>query len=75
MANHQDNPLRSTGDHSSAETDATIMNPGDEVPPGSPASGENLCRACGGTGLDEDDEACPECGGTGRVIVAVSAGP
>lgn len=51
------------------------MNPGDEAPPGSPATGENVCRACAGTGMDENDEACPECGGTGRVIVAVSAGP
>jgi hypothetical protein len=51
------------------------MNLGDEAPPGSPATGENLCRACGGMGLDGHDEACPECGGTGRVIVAVSAGP
>jgi DnaJ-class molecular chaperone len=72
---NQDNSERGTGSQPLVETDATTMNPGDEVPPGSPASGENLCRACGGTGLNTDDEACPECGGTGRVIVAVSAGP
>jgi hypothetical protein len=50
------------------------MNPGDEVPPGSPASGEHVCRACGGVGR-RDGEPCTECGGTGRVTVAISAGP
>ena len=54
-------------------TDTTPV-PGDEVPPGSPASGEHFCRACGGTGR-RDDTPCPECGGTGRVTVAISAGP
>jgi rubrerythrin len=69
-----DDHSRNQGTASKAASDAT-MNPGDDAPPGTPATGENLCRVCGGTGLTENDEACPECGGTGRVITAVSAGP
>ena len=75
MSDYQNDPNQGTACQATdANRDAT-MNPGDEAPPGSPATGENLCRACRGTGLNENDEACPECGGTGHVIVAVSAGP
>ncbi len=42
----------------------------DKVPPGTPGSGEDICRACGGTGR-LDGEECPECGGTGKVDVPV----
>ncbi|HEY8596878.1 MAG TPA: hypothetical protein VIL85_00530 [Thermomicrobiales bacterium] len=55
--------------------EAAAMLPGDEVPPGAPASGEHLCRACRGTGHRDNGEPCPECDGTGRVTVAISAGP
>ncbi len=47
------------------------MNPGDEVPAGTPGSGENICPDCGGSGRREN-AACPTCGGTGIVIEAVS---
>jgi DnaJ-class molecular chaperone len=43
---------------------------GDEVPPGTPGTGEHLCRACGGTGL-VNGKNCPECEGTGTVTVGV----
>jgi DnaJ-class molecular chaperone len=42
------------------------MKPGDEAPPGTPGSGENLCRACQGTGR-LDDADCPNCLGTGKI--------
>ena len=51
------------------------MNPGDEVPATAPGAGENLCRACGGSGRLQSGEVCATCGGTGKVIEAVSGGP
>jgi hypothetical protein len=44
--------------------------PGDEAPPGTPGTGENLCRACGGTGRI-DDKTCPECQGSGKVTTGI----
>jgi hypothetical protein len=49
------------------------MNPGDEVPAGTPGAGGNLCPECGGTGI-RNGSACRTCGGTGTVIEAVSGG-
>jgi hypothetical protein len=46
------------------------MNPGDEAPPGTPDTGENVCPTCGGSGRREGGE-CPTCGGTGKVIEAI----
>jgi len=46
------------------------MNPGDEAPPGTPDTGENVCPDCGGSGRREGGE-CPTCGGTGKVIEAI----
>ena len=46
------------------------MNPGDEVPPGTPGAGEDLCTECGGSGRLEN-RPCPVCGGTGRVMTAI----
>lgn len=43
------------------------MEPGDEAEPGTPGTGEDICRECEGTGQREG-KACPECGGTGYVI-------
>jgi len=42
------------------------MAPGDEAPPGTPGTGEDLCRTCGGSGR-LNGGPCPECEGTGRV--------
>jgi hypothetical protein len=46
------------------------MAPGDEAPPGTPGTGEDLCRACGGSG-QLNGSACPECEGTGKVTVGI----
>ncbi|MDO1581782.1 hypothetical protein [Rhizobium oryzicola] len=42
----------------------------DEVPAGMPASGENACRHCGGSGKIGTDP-CPECNGTGIVVTPI----
>ena len=51
--------------------DAGKMNPGDEVPPGSPGSGEATCPACKGDGKLGDGQACESCGGTGKITQLV----
>lgn len=44
--------------------------PGDEAPPGTPGTGENLCRHCNGTG-EHDGAPCPVCDGTGKVTEGI----
>lgn len=43
------------------------LNPGDEAPPGTEGTGEDVCPKCGGSGRIDDQE-CPHCGGTGKII-------
>ena len=50
--------------------DPDSKKPGDEVPPGTPQSGENVCWTCYGTGQFED-EPCPDCDGTGKVTTLI----
>lgn len=47
------------------------MSPGDEAPPGTPGTGENICPECGGTGRLQNDRECQNCAGTGVVREAV----
>jgi DnaJ-class molecular chaperone len=55
------------------DRDFDQMAPGDEAPPGTEGTGEDVCPRCGGDGrLDGGD--CPECEGTGTVIRGVSGG-
>ncbi len=49
------------------------LNPGDEAAPGTPGTGENLCRRCDGSG-EQEGAPCPECGGTGKVIEGLAGG-
>lgn len=51
----------------------TGMAPGDEVPPGTPGSGEDVCPRCAGAGRLHD-APCPDCAGTGRVTRAIGGG-
>lgn len=44
--------------------------PGDEVPPGTPQSAEDVCARCAGSGWI-DAGLCPDCKGSGRVTVNV----
>jgi DnaJ-class molecular chaperone len=46
------------------------MNPGDEALPGTPGTGEDICRVCKGSGK-VDGRACPNCGGAGKVIQGI----
>ncbi|WP_207481144.1 hypothetical protein [Arenibaculum pallidiluteum] len=48
----------------------TQMNPGDEAPPGTPGTGEDICPVCGGTGRT-DQAVCRNCGGTGRIVEGI----
>lgn len=50
--------------------DQTEMAPGDEAPPGTPGTGETLCRACGGSGRLGDRD-CENCLGTGKVTAGI----
>ena len=50
---------------------AVLMSPGDQAPPGTPSTGENVCRECGGSGR-KDGSSCPSCQGTGTVITGIS---
>ncbi|MFC7704697.1 hypothetical protein ACFQXB_10885 [Plastorhodobacter daqingensis] len=47
----------------------TSDNP-EEVPPGTPGAGEDLCRRCAGRG-HVDGKTCPECDGSGKVIAPI----
>jgi len=40
------------------------------VEPGTPGSGENVCRRCGGSG-QLGEKPCPDCGGSGRVVTPI----
>jgi DnaJ-class molecular chaperone len=46
------------------------MSPGDEAPPGTQGTGEDICDQCSGTGK-VDGNLCETCGGTGRVVRGV----
>jgi hypothetical protein len=50
--------------------ESTPMVPGDDAPPGTPGTGEDICPECGGSGR-KDGAPCPNCEGTGRVIKGI----
>lgn len=47
-----------------------VINPGDEAPPGTTGTGENICPECAGTGR-RDAAPCPHCNGTGKIIEGI----
>lgn len=49
------------------------LNPGDEVPAGSPGSGEDVCPRCGGSGR-LGPLVCGHCAGSGKVTVGIGGG-
>lgn len=49
------------------------LNPGDEAPPGTPGTGEDICRDCKGTGR-LGERPCPTCGGTGKIVEGIGGG-
>jgi hypothetical protein len=46
------------------------MAPGDEAPPGTPGTGEDVCPRCGGSGKLASG-TCPDCLGSGKVTVGI----
>jgi DnaJ-class molecular chaperone len=54
-------------------TGTTKLNPGDDAPPGTPGTGENVCPQCSGSGKLQG-APCPNCGGTGTVIKGIAGG-
>jgi DnaJ-class molecular chaperone len=52
----------------------TQPTPGDDAPPGTPGTGEAVCRRCGGSGRLPDGQSCADCGGTGRVNQGIGGG-
>jgi hypothetical protein len=47
--------------------------PGDDAPPGTPGTGENVCPDCRGSGKI-DNRTCETCRGTGVVNEGVGGG-
>jgi hypothetical protein len=58
---------------SESHLDSAHMSPGDIAPPGTPGTGEAVCRVCAGRG-EVDGNECQNCGGTGSVTEGLSAG-
>lgn len=50
------------------------VNPGDDAPPGTPGTGEDVCPRCRGSGTVEGNQACPDCGGTGKINEGIGGG-
>jgi hypothetical protein len=42
--------------------------PGDEAPPGTPGTGEDVCPECNGSGKAARGGTCPSCQGSGRIV-------
>jgi hypothetical protein len=51
-----------------------LTSPGDEAPPGTPGTGEQVCSRCGGTGMTDGGARCEVCEGTGKVTVGIGGG-
>lgn len=47
-----------------------MARPGDEVPPGTPGSGDDVCPRCNGSAKVEGRE-CEYCAGTGAITRAI----
>ena len=64
---------RSSGTGATAPGESN-MRPGDEAPPGTPGTGDNVCPACNGKGTLASGEKDPNCGGTGVVTTGIAGG-
>ncbi|HYF54475.1 MAG TPA: hypothetical protein VEA41_09475 [Salinarimonas sp.] len=49
------------------------IHPGDDAPPGTPGTGENVCPDCKGSGR-VGAASCQTCGGTGKVVEGIGGG-
>jgi DnaJ-class molecular chaperone len=57
----------------SSDQQQPVMAPGDQAPPGTPGTGDNVCPTCNGSGRAQG-AACPTCRGTGTVVEAIGGG-
>lgn len=65
---------RSSGQGETAmTTDTDAITPGDDAPPGTEGTGENLCPTCSGSG-QKDGSVCPTCQGSGKVTEGIGGG-
>lgn len=72
-----DMPVRASARAGGAAPDVPAskpLRPGDEAPAGTPGTGENICRECGGSGRLAGGAKCRTCDGTGKVNVGVGGG-
>lgn len=53
--------------------DAAGTYPGDDAPPGTPGTAEDVCPDCQGSGRIQAGD-CPNCGGSGKVIKGIAGG-
>ncbi len=65
------NDSNTTEDSDQSPSGTGDMNPGDQAPPGTPGTGEDICPECGGSGKDDQQRPCVNCGGTGKIIEAI----
>lgn len=50
------------------------INPGDDAPPGTPGTGEDICPVCRGSGKTSTGAECPNCGGSGKIVEGIGGG-
>jgi hypothetical protein len=62
--------IQSRTDQSRSADTRQMLNPGDEVPPGTPGTGEAVCPQCRGTGGIGGSRR-DNCGGSGRIVQAI----
>ena len=57
-------------DPSDKPVGVSMSRPGDEVPPGTPGSGDDVCPECHGSKTVNGND-CPSCLGTGMITRAI----
>lgn len=66
-----DRSFQNVSRDSDAQADSSAvcpkLNPGDEAPPGTPGTGEDICPLCHGHGRIMHTR-CPNCGGSGKIV-------
>jgi hypothetical protein len=70
VARVQLHPTRSIQLAAENKTTSPVMSPGDQAPPGTPGTGDNICPECSRRGRLHGTR-CERCGGTGTVIEGV----
>ena len=70
MASGRSDQPANQGDGKQSSGPRAPMAPGNEAPPGTPGTGEDACRSCGGSGKISS-ATCAACQGTGKVTVGI----